>query len=151
MVTVQPWGMLSKVKSLVLRKLPMLKLKPTPRWRMSKLPWGLRKLRCEGVELCVIECKFCKDILARLRHRTFHEMEWFFPWITFMILMFVLWHLFTWIIWFSLKAEARWPVVGEIVLINAEASPPGQTPLSKERRGGGASQKKQLSARSALG
>jgi hypothetical protein len=62
-------------------------------------------------------------------------------WISFMILMFVLLHLFTWIIWFSSKAEARQPVAGEIVLISTEAPPLGRTPLSKKRRGSGASQK----------
>jgi hypothetical protein len=56
-----------------------------------------------------------------------------------MILMFVLLHLFTWIVWFSSKAEAWWSAVGEIVPINVEASHPGQADLSKKRRGNGAS------------
>jgi hypothetical protein len=30
------------------------------------------------VELSVFEHKFCNDILAQLRHRIFHEMEWVF-------------------------------------------------------------------------
>jgi hypothetical protein len=64
MATVQSWGMLSKVNSLALRKLPRLKLKPTPNWRIPKLSWRLKKLRTEGVELSVFERKFCKDILA---------------------------------------------------------------------------------------
>jgi hypothetical protein len=56
-----------------------------------------------------------------------------------MILMFVLLHLFTWIIWFSLKAEARRPMASEIVPIIEEAPPPGRAPLSKKRQGSGAS------------
>jgi hypothetical protein len=130
---VQLWGMLSKVNSLTLRKPPRFKLKPTPHWRMSKLSWKLKKPRCERVELCVFEHKFCKDILAQLRHHPFHEMEWVFLWISFMILMLVLLHLFTWIIWFSLKAEARWPMAGEIVPVSTKAPPLGRTPLSKIR------------------
>jgi hypothetical protein len=78
MTMVQQRGMLSKVNSLALRKLPMLKIKLTPRWQMVKLSWKLKKPRCEGVELGVFECKLCKDILAQLRHRIFHEMEWVF-------------------------------------------------------------------------
>jgi hypothetical protein len=43
MMMVQQRGMLSKVNSLALRKLPMLKLKLTPRWQMVKLSWKLKK------------------------------------------------------------------------------------------------------------
>jgi hypothetical protein len=74
-LTVQSWGMLLRSNSRALRKLLRLKLKPTPRWRMPKLSWRLRKLRCEGVGLSVLEHTFCKDILVQLRHHTFHEME----------------------------------------------------------------------------
>jgi hypothetical protein len=68
MAMVQLRGMLLKANSLVPRKLSRLKLKPMPCWRMSKLSWRLKELRCEGVELSVFERKFCKDILAQLRH-----------------------------------------------------------------------------------
>jgi Na+-transporting methylmalonyl-CoA/oxaloacetate decarboxylase gamma subunit len=62
-------------------------------------------------------------------------MKWneFFLWISFMILIFVLLHLFIWIIWFSSKVEARWSVAGEIVPVSAEAPPPNRAPLSKKR------------------
>jgi hypothetical protein len=138
---VPPQGMLSRANSQALRKLPRLKLKLTPRWRMPKLSWRLRKPRCKGVGLSVFERMFCKDILAQLMHRTFHEMELVFLWISFGILMFVSLHLFTWIIWFSSNAEARWPVAGEIVPISTEAPPPGRVPLSMRIQGSGASQK----------
>jgi hypothetical protein len=98
MEMVPPWGLLLKANPLAPRKLPRFKLKPMPYWRVLKLSWRLRKLRCEGVEFSVVEHKFCKNILAQLRHRIFHEVEWFFLCISFAMLMFVLLHLFTWII-----------------------------------------------------
>jgi hypothetical protein len=58
-----------------------------------------------------------------------------------MILMFVLLHLFIWIVWFSSKAEAWWPMAGEIVPASVEAPPLGRAPLYKKRWGSGASWK----------
>jgi hypothetical protein len=58
-----------------MKKLSRLKLKPTPHGKMLRLMWSLKKLRCGGVELDVFEHMFCKDILAHMRPRTFHEME----------------------------------------------------------------------------
>jgi hypothetical protein len=42
------------------------------------MSWRLRKLRCEGVEwsLVSLSTSFVKNILAQLRHRIFHEVEW---------------------------------------------------------------------------
>jgi hypothetical protein len=51
------WGKLPKLNSLAPRRLPMLKLMMMSWPKMLKLPWRLTKLRCEGVELSVFECK----------------------------------------------------------------------------------------------
>jgi hypothetical protein len=50
-------------------------------------------------------------------------------------------HLFTWIIWFSSKAEAQRPMAGEIVPINADVPPLSWVPLPKKRQHSGAWQK----------
>jgi ABC-type transport system involved in cytochrome c biogenesis permease subunit len=39
------------------------------------------------------------------------------------ILIFALLHLFTCIVWFSLKAEAWWPMAERVVLVRVEALP----------------------------
>jgi hypothetical protein len=51
---------LSKVSSLVPRKLQRLTRKLIPRWKKPKLLRRLIGLRCEGVERGVVECNFCK-------------------------------------------------------------------------------------------
>jgi hypothetical protein len=58
-----------------------------------------------------------------------------------MILMFVLLHLFTQIVWFSSKAEEWRLAAGEIVPISTEAPHPSRADLSKKRGGNGASRK----------
>jgi hypothetical protein len=50
-----------------------------------------------------------------------------------MILMFVLLHLFTWIVWFSSKAEAWRPAADEIVPVYANALCLGRADLLKKR------------------
>jgi hypothetical protein len=52
--------------------------------------------------------------------------------------MLVLLHLFTWIIWFSSKAEAQRPMAGEIVPINADVPPLSWVPLPNKRQRSGA-------------
>jgi hypothetical protein len=47
--------------------------------------------------------------------------------------MFLLLHLFTSIVWVSLKAEAWWPAAGEIVPVSAEAPHPGRADFLKKR------------------
>jgi hypothetical protein len=90
------------------------------------------------VELSVFEHKFCNDILAQLRHRIFHEMEWVFS-------VNILHNINVFcctcshgLFGFFSKARARWSVAGQIVPFRAEAPPLGRMPLSKKTRGGGA-------------
>jgi hypothetical protein len=46
--------------------------------------------------------------------------------------MFVLLHLFTSVVWFSLKAEVWWSASGEIVPDSVEAPRPDRADLSKK-------------------
>jgi hypothetical protein len=75
MVIVQPRWLLPKLNSRTLKKMPRVKLKPTPHKKMPKLTWRLKELRCEGVEFNAFGHMLCKDILAHLRHHTFREMK----------------------------------------------------------------------------
>jgi hypothetical protein len=75
MATMWPRWALPKLKLQLLRKLSRVELESAPRRKMPKRMRRLNELRCEGVEFNAFEHLFCKDILAHLRHHTFHAME----------------------------------------------------------------------------
>jgi hypothetical protein len=58
-------------------------------------------------------------------------MKWneFFLWISFVILMFVLLHLFTWVVWVFFEGGST-----VVVPVSVEAPPPAWAPLSKKRK-----------------
>jgi accessory gene regulator protein AgrB len=55
-------------------KLSRVKLKLRVHEKTLKLVWVLKELRCE-VESNVLDCIFCKGVLAHLRLHNFFEME----------------------------------------------------------------------------
>jgi hypothetical protein len=60
MVMAQPRWQLPKLNPQMLKKMPRVKLKPTPHKKMLKLMWRLKELRCEGWSLMSLSARLVK-------------------------------------------------------------------------------------------